>query len=273
MKLNKKLLAVAIGAAMMATGVAEAKIEATDTITGTGSELILSVWDKTASTSYTLDLGIFQSDAKTMPSFTRAIGDANFTSFLGSIASGDTVVYSVMGGSSLFNVDADLVSYGFMSTLKNPSTVADMSGQFIDDSRISFADSKLKTFIGAVNTKAGESAGSLATNASVVSLSGSNAWNASKIGSNLNSAMNNLNAWGDAGDTLHFYRSYLLGSVDAGVTATAAELGTWTFNINGGSASLAYAPTSAVPVPAAIWMFMSGLMGMVAMNRRKNATI
>jgi hypothetical protein len=44
--------------------------------------------------------------------------------------------------------------------------------------------------------------------------------------------------------------------------------GKWNFNIANGAGSLEYKP---VPVPAAVWMFGTGLLGLLGLNRRKAA--
>jgi hypothetical protein len=51
--------------------------------------------------------------------------------------------------------------------------------------------------------------------------------------------------------------------------------GSWTLSFNGGVAGLAYSGggTPAVPVPAAVWLLGSGLLGLLGVGRRKKSAV
>ena len=69
---------------------------------------------------------------------------------------------------------------------------------------------------------------------------------------------------------LNFYKiSSTTGSNLTKATVTPFTGGTWTLSSNG---ALNYAVTS-VPVPAAAWLFVSGLLGLVGVSRRKSTNV
>jgi hypothetical protein len=65
------------------------------------------------------------------------------------------------------------------------------------------------------------------------------------------------------GSTTNGTESYILGS------ATLSTSGLLTFAANGGTTP----PPPPVPLPAAVWLFGSGLMGLVGVSRRRKATV
>jgi hypothetical protein len=53
------------------------------------------------------------------------------------------------------------------------------------------------------------------------------------------------------------------------------DLGSVNFSIAGNTGTLVIGNTTpaAVPLPTSVWMFLSGIVGLVSMKRRKNAAI
>ena len=62
-----------------------------------------------------------------------------------------------------------------------------------------------------------------------------------------------------ADESLMFYTAFNDGSIEEGARV-------WSLDIAG--SNLSYASVSAVPLPAAVWLFLSGLLGLGAVGRR-----
>ena len=61
-----------------------------------------------------------------------------------------------------------------------------------------------------------------------------------------------------------------LGTSDGSDAVATPFDGSWTLSSNG---TLTYSAVSQVPVPAAVWLFGSGLVGMIGVARRKLTTV
>lgn len=288
MKLNKLALAVA-GAAMLATGVAEAKIEQTATATTfTGSELVLNVWNQTASQSYALDLGVFQYEIYADPTAARSwtLNDANFSSFLAGVATGNNVTYNVVSGSSSLSSSTSAIAsgplagqqakstsianYGLLTTLNSANTLVDFSTQLTTRTSINTAISGVSGMIVNVNGGSGESAGLVANEASMfAATSGSLGYAGTEFGTNIKNSLGNLNNSAALGEALSFVNAY----TTTGTNNLYRQFSNvWKLNVANGVGTLSYGPAVAqVPVPAAAWMFLSGIMGLLASTRRKTA--
>lgn len=286
MKLNKLALAIA-GATMLATGVAEARIEGVSTATTfTGSELVLNVWDQTSESSYSLDLGVFQYEIYANPSAVRSwtLNDANFGSFLGSQAAGDTVVYNVASGASQKSASsvlvtegpfagqtkkaASLANWGLLTTLNQTHTLADFQTQLNTATKIGNAiSSGVQSTIVNVNGATGQSDLSISTDVdvSLFATVGAPGYAGTGYGSNLNNTLGNLSNAAAIGESLAFVNAYSNSTGSSNLYRQFDNV--WTLKVENGVGTLTYA--AAVPVPAAAWMFLSGVMGMLAATRRK----
>jgi hypothetical protein len=81
---------------------------------------------------------------------------------------------------------------------------------------------------------------------------------------NTNWALTPVNNTAAIGEDMGFY--FIKGDL-AGNNTTTEAAGRWAFD----GTNLTYGAVSAVPVPAAIWLFGSGLIGLVGVARRKTA--
>ena len=268
MKLSKKLLAVAVLAAV-ASGAAEARIQAPGDVTPSGSELLFNLVNYTTEKSYTLDLGVTIADflanpTQVLPSlvFDFSVNNANFQQFLSFYTPGNNVKWGVSGGHTVFNDLPDQATYGFYTTSVDavPAVIDENFGD------ISNTIGVLNEIIGFVQTN-----DSIAVNNSTFKAKGQNGYTGG-YGNDFLGALP-FTAMGDVGQSLYFVHEGVddVSYFDGALTTYANK---WTFDISGNSASLTYAPVaSAVPLPAAVWMFGAGLMGVLRLNRRQSKAI
>jgi len=289
MKLLTKAVAVAI-AAMAVTGVAEARIaDVAQPVTFDGSEMVFSVWNPVLKQSYALDLGLKQSSFLLDTTGTRSwtVNDQNFIDFWNATSATGGSRYQVASGSSSLNTTtalinapgadthgmtkkaASLKNYGLLVTGDAVHTLA----QFQTASAATGAQALTTThgYFTDVNGGAGEAAGNNATNASYYAVDNTvlgyfeKAW-----GTNLDQKLGSFNTTAEVGTDASFFwfKKNATGSANL-----FEQLASWNFSVNGnGIGTLVYAPT-AVPLPAAVWLFGAGLMGVLRATRRKSAVL
>lgn len=263
MKFAKKLVAVAVLAAAV-SGAAEARIQAIGDATADGSEFLLNVVNYTAQNSFTLDLGITveQFLANPSQSLSFTLNDNNFASFAAAYTAGNDVTWGVSGGHGILAEEADLPKAGFYTTSVNaaPASIDP------DWAQISNSMSVWNDLVASIQTQ-DANANDLSTFRSV----GQSGYTA-LYGNDFLTALPFI-AQGQVGSALTFVHEKVnAGDFDTGELETFA--GKWNFAINGNVGTLTYAPAvAAVPLPAAVWMFGAGLMGMLRLNRRKSAAV
>jgi len=262
---TKTLLVSAL--ALAATSAAEARIATAGNNTADGGELFLNVWNSTDEVSYTLDTGLTVGNfmAGRAGGFTFNLNtlngatDSNFASFISSYAVGDVVTWGLGSGILKMDVLEDAPAFGLYETVSPLTPVTATTLPFFND--IGAAAFGLGNVIGAVNTANDE-----AINDSSFASVGQDAYTGGFLNNN---GLGNFDNQGDLGD-LGFYH-FGVDHVDAD-TGTLALLGKWNLAFTNGAGTLTYtndAP-SAVPLPAAVWMFGAGLMGVLRLNRRKS---
>jgi len=260
----------AVGAmALVATG-AQARIAGVK-LTGfendpRGSELFLSVYNPDAQISYAMDLGIRHADFLDNPqAMNHSINTDAFSQFMAATSPGDRVIYNIASAHNSF-VDFDSVNYlGILMTSKNEIAVGPFGG-------FSESSTTLDQHIDQLNARSGEltgtnqQVGDKAVNLDSYSAPGQSGYFPTTWGSNIgNSFSGNLSS--SAGESTGFWWwGFDMDPNTFELTEKAVYLGDWNFSIENGSASLNFAP---VPVPAAVWFFGTGLMGLIAAKRRK----
>ena len=281
---TKTLLVGAI--ALAVTGVAEAKIAATaDATQFTGSEAVLTIWNTTAQKSFSLDLGVKQSAFLADTTSTRNWDfstDANLISFLAGNGPVDAIIYNVVSGSSSTNSTSALVSGGIyngltkkVASLSSYGLVTTSSNSLAEFSAVEKTSAIINNSTTAVlgnninlNSAAGESAGLDTTNASVYAETpAAPGYAGTSFGTNLNGAAGSLNIFGDQASALGVFRASLNPTTGSGVVFTQFA---GMYNLNLAAGTLTY---SAVPLPAAVWMFGAGLMGVLRLTRRKSMAV
>ena len=245
------------------TGVANAAI-----VEGTGvdGELFLSVFDPSGEVSYHMDLGItlsqFNADDSSFRSFDLA-ADASYAQFLGQT----DLRYSVVAQNNIVPVVIETFdTFGVMVTSTNGQ--AGVEAKFPNQGAAEFMFSRINTQANLLNVRTG------------VPYSGTNGGdNGSAMALIGQQGYFDIPNWGDVsgnpglttstnvGDAIAFYQINV--STEDFETGLVTQMGDWLLSTEG---ALTYgAPVSAVPVPAAVWLFGSGLIGLVGVARRKQA--
>ncbi|PPD29624.1 MAG: hypothetical protein CTY19_17030 [Methylomonas sp.] len=271
MKLLGKSFAVAAMALAVSTA-AEARIQSIGDNTPDGSELIFNLWNATAEKSYTLDLGITTSQISNalqpMSHWTAIMNaDSNFQAFLSSYSAGHNVTWGVFGGNQVLNEYTDLPNAGFYTTsVSNPPAMIHTSWGDIGNTFGKWDD-----MVKDVQTQ-----DSVADNRSTFKAVGEQGYTGI-YGNDFQTAVP-FQTQGSVGEKLAFIlvglnEAAFIASEGANDPAEVFQKGSFQFNIVNGAASLGYAApeVAPIPVPAAVWMFGTGLLGLLGMNRRKAA--
>lgn len=258
--LKKTAAAVAIA---LAAGAADAAI--TDGLFEP-SELFVNVWDETAQQSYAMDLGITTAQFLTNPSQSLSFNlasDSNYASFL---SPQSPLVFNVAGFDSVLNALSDVPDFGALVTTNEDVNANSTFNNVWDVSTVVATGTRISVHIGGLNALESNPNANGAGNGSGVSTPGdgdayygTNTW--------LNNMGGGLPFIDSAGvDTaLNFWH---LGTTDGSDAIATMLAGSWTLSSTG---MLTYAATSQVPVPAAVWLFGSGLVGLIGVARRKQA--
>src|SRR5215831_2345483 len=289
-----KKLKVLAGAVALALSAGQAHAALSQDAATTGSSLFLAVWN--GSTSYIRDLGIHLSDMLTLttpgnintatgPSatwtsnagftFTNA-GDSLFTSTFSSLAGLNWTVFAEDSGASP-NIPGN--PGGFVSGFSTGPTSMPFSN-------VSSALGRANSYMGNVNNPANTAC---ATNTSCVAPLGNAAyagnntttgWGQS-IAASLPGSGTNVVAAQDGTSSMPFW--YISTDSAAGhsnatpvlefLFQNSQNVGMWSLDAAGDATfTLAAATVSSVPLPGALWLFGSGLLALVGIGRRRNAS-
>lgn len=262
----KQFTKTLVAAALLAgTGVASASIQ---TGSNTLSEAYLSAYDSSRGITFNLDLGLTMGDLVTgvaNGAFTKSYDLAALTSSSTGAKWSDfatglnaaTTTYGVVLGGTLGKFLA--TSSSATAPAKNGTVAA---GNAVITSLTNFANVVNQEAL-ADNT--GSTLGS-AFNLSAISLDTDNGGVGGTGQHNLPSTFNDLFgtksdqladiAYGQSGD-FYYYNG------NASITKAVYQ-----WNLSGNT--LTAASVAAVPLPAAVWLFGAGLMGMLRLNRRKS---
>ncbi len=285
MKLKLKKLAVALALAASA-GQANAALMTIDN--GSGSELFLSVYDPASSKSYIRDLGINMYDflrtgataatAGTVayaPNTAVGVSSGNVTSSGYSLSFGqDPLLTSWMGSTLSSNAiwmvgagDSSGVQPHFITTFGsgNINTVGNGNlGNFNSADIYLYGNNSLTANGSTLGTSLNGSAAATAADGPDVNFP-------TGMGSGWGNAETAFSSTAKVGQSMSFYD--LIGNAVSNATATkytnSAGAAMWTLAANGTLTYAAPTVVSAVPVPAAVWLFGSGLLGLVGISRRK----
>jgi len=252
MKMQVKAIAAAIAFAV--AGSANAAI---DYGNGHSGEMFLSVYDATAQLSYTHDLGIDVVTYRDAHNGIDVAADSNLQSFIANAAG--PLTWNI-GGISVQTVHtlADFDNQGILTT------TTDLSSVHSSQSGLTSAYAKGQAYVQGVNGLDGASNSDFSLNLSTSNI-------APGDGGGYFDSVNWSTNWGG---TVPFNTAADLGSsmtlvwdglhYDAGYQNVVTNLGQITLMSDGHL-------VSAVPAPAAVWLFSLGMLGLVGVARRRKS--
>ena len=245
-----KFTVIAAAAALAIAGTANAAINP-GSENGAGGELILSVWDSASSTSYTLDLGVMTSDFNGEGTYVFDLtADQNWGTFTAGI---ESMTWDVVGSDRAAGAPS---TNGLMTTAR---TGTDSSVTGIEAAGYNTLQTNIELYTQTLDGTETD----FATNNSYF-LSGADY--AGSTGTWGSFAGNVSFATAAYGESMEFWNLTTDGYAHRGqvfpIAAHEKLAGTWTLADN----KLVY---TAVPVPAAVWLFGSSLIGLVGVARRR----
>lgn len=254
MKMQVKAIAAAIAFAV--AGSANAAI---DQGNGNSGEMFFSVYDATAQLSYTRDLGIDVLTYRDNPNGIDVAADQNLTDF---IANAQGPLVWNMGGMSAVAISsiAAIDQRGFISTTTDP-----LSGISSSPDGITQAMGAGQPYVQGVNALDGASNTDFGLNLSTTNIPSGNDgyYGGVNWGSNWGgtTAFNTEAALGSTMSLMFDGTTYVAGT---GIATHVLDLGKITLQADGHL-------VSAVPAPAAVWLFSLGMLGLVGIARRRKS--
>lgn len=254
--MNIKMKALVAAVALAAAGNANAAIDYMSTGDG---EMFFAVRDNVNNVSYALDLNVKLSAflPTNAPSTLTYAADANLTNFL-STGSGN-YSWAVMAGDTTGPATAGGLRFLTTSTANATTVGATTNGTLAGFSLVDTG------FVADVNFKLIGSDSAISTNAEASYFEAAfDTW----------SYNTTWTTTAGIGQSMNFYYLANSGSTTTFTTrvrpATLTEFaGQWTLAQDGTLTYAAAVPPSAVPVPAAVWLLGSAMVGLVGVARRK----
>ncbi len=235
------------------------------------SDVFLAVWNPTTNQSIVQDLGISETDFEAAAGANHAYQIdgtvAAFQSALSTTSSTAGVLWEVVAGNA---VGAVIVGNNFNgNTLAYTTTVAGGQAANLNAGALATASANVGSYVDnfmvGPNTSTVTAAG--ATNAAY--------WAkgipAPNPGATL--GVSGLDFSGALGSSLNYYTALSNDPSDSsGEPSQIATLaGMWSLDNSTGKLNWTASGTGQTPLPAAVWMFLSGLLGLGTVSRRKSA--
>jgi len=261
MNLKKIGLALAVSAAATSANAAWETGE-----NGVG-ELVLSVWNTVSGQSFTQDLGVLVDDTSIMDNSSFSLNlDIDGLNHVGGASAAGDLMWNVGGfANDLASVQAtgdfaDLSIY--LTQVADPGAPTHAFATLATVGNPRFVD--YNTVLQNNGTQVGTAANPvyLLDSSEELTAASENVWGTSVRGLDFTSLSSELTATAN-GDSLYAY-SFRLNQTGGGDIVQSQ--GQWT--LDAASGLLNYGSVAAVPVPAAVWMFASGLMGLAGVARR-----
>ncbi|MGD0959778.1 MAG: VPLPA-CTERM sorting domain-containing protein [Methylomonas sp.] len=255
MKFTKTLIAASL---LASAGFAQAAQFST-------SDEILNVIDTTNQSSYSLDLGVTPGSLESLTPSSSPLTyttDSNFSAFWNAIGAGDSVVFSVEGqynaatsGKALPHLDATFTT----------ANASDISSVYANSTA---GVTALSNATGGVNIELTQANAGVATGSMSVVYTSAATGYIGAYGTNNSNTEGSLTNAVAVGSSLNLWEVNKSGS---GVAETLLSPVSFAVNNGVGTLTIGTTTSSAVPVPASVWMFLSGIAGLVSLKRRKAA--
>jgi hypothetical protein len=271
--MSKLLTAGAVGALALGAAAAHASIQSG--ANGSGDAIVfaevLNSLGSAAVASYAGDTGVSVNSliAGLSGTTTVLVGDANLTKLFAADAPGDILEFAVMGGQNNNGSTATAGSYQYITSVANNSTT--QLNQKNNSSLLSMA-TDLQQDVGTVNSNINNPAvnsieGPSPASAGVWDVNnttGTAYWGLANLSNgSVSSTVENLYyLTGGGGGNLTHTKNTLLSE-----TATLTSSGLVLTVAGGGGGTTTTPPT--VPLPPAVWLLGSGLLGLAGVARRK----
>ena len=262
-----KTLVTAVALATMAGmgSVANAAIDTGSPGQPLGSEMFVTVFDPSGLTSYALDLGIFHStfvDANTTNLSFDLAQDVNFSQFVGQT----DLRFTVESVARNFDTLEDVPYFGLLTTTS--TSEATLLNQVANFAALAARTATVSTMGLNLNVDAGQGQTDFAANNSGVSIVGDIGYYGNPTwGDNMGNAGFTISS--TVGTSIDFYFLSINATDGAYDNVMLTNFGSWNLSTAG---MLTYTSNaSVIPVPAAAWLFGSGLLGLVGVARRKVA--
>lgn len=260
--MNLKLKTLVAAVAMVAAGAAQAAIstDGWNTMSGVGEgtgagEIFLSIYDPTLNQSLVLDLNLTVGDFRYNNASlinTFSVTDSTLQSFIASSPDQSLMKWN-MGGLSNSGYGFDL---GIVTTHGSAgATIEDFERPF-NGNAMFVGMNNMEWFVGYNPTTTVIPANDAAAGHL------SNYWRENYGGT---FAFDNRHTGFTGGELMSFFYADEADPLDGAISAQTFANAEWVINPTTGS--VAY--VSAVPVPAAVWLFASGLLGLVGVSRRR----
>ncbi|HUI62417.1 MAG TPA: VPLPA-CTERM sorting domain-containing protein [Steroidobacteraceae bacterium] len=252
----------AVGAAValvLATGAAHANGLTLPGVS-TGSDLVINIWDNDANNAgFTQDLGVNLTSFNPANSFSLTLTNPGAIAAFNQNVTG--TLWDITAGKGTGNAST---AGTYLISSQTQTTAGDTASQ------IDGAISGLASQYGFLKTKSGNTFAS-STTGSVVTTSADSEWAASTAqgSGNLSEIDTQFASDGTSTSSVLYFDQL---TTDGSTASGSVLSGFWTLTfdaLTATTATLTWTPTSTVPLPAAVWLLGSGLLGLAGIGRRR----